>query len=68
MGSLGSRWPGLGAAEQAGGSEAGALTLGPSVLEEDGSTSRSGTSECGADHAWFQRAQLRGAAAGRRGN
>lgn len=68
MRSPGSGRPGLRAAEQAGGGEAGAPALGPRVLEEDGGAAGRGTPERGAGHARLERAQLRGAAAGRRGN
>lgn len=68
VGSLGSGRPGQRVAEQAGGGETGALALRPCVLEEDGGTARRGASESDADHAPLQRAQLRPAAAGIRGN
>ena len=55
-------------AEQAGGGEAGALALGPRVLEEDGGEAGRRASERGADHARLDRAQLRPAAAERRRN
>lgn len=55
-------------AEQAGGGEAGALALGPRVLEEDGGAAGRGASERSADHARLERAQLRSAAAKRRRN
>lgn len=60
--------PGLGAAEQAGGGEAGALALGSRVLEEDSGAAGRGASERGAGHAWLERAQLCGAKTGRRRN
>lgn len=52
-------------AEQVGGGEAGALALGPRVLEEDGGAAGRGASERSADHAPLERAQLRSAAAER---
>lgn len=55
----------LEAAEQAGGGEAGALALGPRVLEEDCGAAWRGTSERSAGHARLEGTQFLGAAAGR---